>query len=296
MGIPLASSFDMNVQLPLDSRFIKADVTARDAIGSGIRFEGMLVYVIATAKMYQLQGGIANGNWVEVGSSGTFSGDVIVGGYLKRSNASTITAFAGGGQSSATALAKDINRISTCASTGDSVKLPAGVAGMCVFVHNDGANAADIFPFLGDFIDSLAADTAIQLKAGKNVMLFCTSTGKWKSFSGGGGSSRVVSSSLSLANATAITIDTTLYDQTILVQGGSGAVVALATGPFGPTAPPDGARITLIGNHDDNTVSLAFSDTSKGYVGPNVTLAKYDSVTVEFNTTLNRYVLVSRSN
>jgi len=84
MGITLASNFDVNAALPLDSRLVVADVTARDALVAGRRYDGLAVYVIADAKTYQLQGGILNANWVEFGTVGagaaityveTFSGD-----------------------------------------------------------------------------------------------------------------------------------------------------------------------------------------------------------------------------
>lgn len=69
MGIQLASNFDVNAALPLDSRMVVADLTARDAIVSGRRFEGMCVYVVADTKTYQLQGGILNADWAEYGSA-----------------------------------------------------------------------------------------------------------------------------------------------------------------------------------------------------------------------------------
>lgn len=65
MGIPLTSSFDVTAGLPLDSRLIVANVTARDAIPSGARYEGMPVYTIAEQKNWFLKGGVANVNWEE---------------------------------------------------------------------------------------------------------------------------------------------------------------------------------------------------------------------------------------
>lgn len=82
MGITLASNFDVNAALPLDSRMVVADLTARDAIVAGRRFQGMCVYVIADTLTYQLKTGILNADWVEYGGAGatityveTFSGD-----------------------------------------------------------------------------------------------------------------------------------------------------------------------------------------------------------------------------
>lgn len=105
--------------------------------------------------------------------------------HLIRASGTGITAFAGGGQSSATVLSKDINRVTTVATAGDSVKLPAAVAGMEVIVINDGASSLDIFPATGESIDALAANAAYALSTSlKNVRFICGSTGLWKTAAG----------------------------------------------------------------------------------------------------------------
>lgn len=71
MGIQLGSNFTLNTTLPLDDRFVFADTAARDALASGRRFEGLLVYVVADEKYYFLKGGITDGDWTELsGGSG----------------------------------------------------------------------------------------------------------------------------------------------------------------------------------------------------------------------------------
>ena len=70
MGIELGSNFDVKTTLPLDSRLKVADSTARDAIVSGVRYEGMIVYVVSEATNFQLVGGIANGDWTKLAGSG----------------------------------------------------------------------------------------------------------------------------------------------------------------------------------------------------------------------------------
>lgn len=104
------------------------------------------------------------------------SADIIISGFLKRSNTATITAFAGGGQASATALSTDYNRVTTVATTGDSVKLPTGVAGQKIVVVNDGANDCDVFPFSGQAIDALGTNNAYSLVAGTNITFICIAT------------------------------------------------------------------------------------------------------------------------
>lgn len=89
MGIPLGpADFTRGAAKPLDDSFIQADATARDAIASGIRYEGMLVYVVTEQVMYQLQGGITNSDWIVAGGGGSstpirdkFAGDGVTTGF-----------------------------------------------------------------------------------------------------------------------------------------------------------------------------------------------------------------------
>jgi hypothetical protein len=66
MPIPISSNFHLSGQLPLDDKTIKVDLTARNAIPSGDRFQGLKVFVTAEQKNYQLIGGITNSNWLEI--------------------------------------------------------------------------------------------------------------------------------------------------------------------------------------------------------------------------------------
>lgn len=127
----------------------------------------------------------------------TFTDDIVasakitLSSYLERSSATGITAFAGGGQGSATALTKDVNRVTTVAASNDSVKLPAAVAGRKVVVINDGASTMAIFPASGESIDALAANASVVLASAKNSTFVCAATGVWKQ---AGGSSSASSS------------------------------------------------------------------------------------------------------
>lgn len=70
MGIQIASNFDVFAALPIDSRMVSADLAARDAIDAAVRYEGLIVYVLADQTNYQLQGGTGNGDWVAIGGGG----------------------------------------------------------------------------------------------------------------------------------------------------------------------------------------------------------------------------------
>lgn len=92
-----------------------------------------------------------------------------------------ITAFATGGQGSATAITAMINRITICASAGDSVKLPTATAGLFLVISNSGAAYANVFPASSDAIDALAINTAVSLPVGGRLTFTCSVAGTWVS-------------------------------------------------------------------------------------------------------------------
>lgn len=61
-------------------------------------------------------------------------------------------------QAGALAITSPIMRISTCANSGDGVKLPTAAANLDVLIINDGAEAAQIWPNTSDTIDGGSAD------------------------------------------------------------------------------------------------------------------------------------------
>lgn len=98
------------------------------------------------------------------------------------SAADALTAHAGGGQGSALALTSVINRITTVASAGDSVKLPVATPGLEITVINAAAvNSMNVFPNTGDAINALGANAAFALAATKVATFFCTVAGQWHS-------------------------------------------------------------------------------------------------------------------
>lgn len=70
MGIPLAgANFTRGAAIPIDDSMTVADTTARNLIGSGIRFLGFRTYSIADKKTYILKNGITNSDWEEDGGA-----------------------------------------------------------------------------------------------------------------------------------------------------------------------------------------------------------------------------------
>ena len=101
------------------------------------------------------------------------------------------TAFAGGGQASATQLGYGINTVTVVATAADSVKLPPAVKGAWCFVKNaDAADSTTVFGYGTDTIDGVASATGNAQAAGKGKLYFATSgvgdgaAGTWVSLLG----------------------------------------------------------------------------------------------------------------
>src|SRR6187551_3188292 len=112
-------------------------------------------------------------------------------GYLALSRTDSITAFAGGGITNATALDSGYNRVTVVATAADSVKLPvcragatgspglANSIGIMVWVTNaDAADSMNVFPQSGDSINALSPSAAYAMAANKTAAFICgTATG-----------------------------------------------------------------------------------------------------------------------
>jgi len=107
----------------------------------------------------------------------------------------SVTAFAGGGQASATPIGvpnsqgveAELVELRTVASAGDSAQLPQAIAGKKMMVFNSSANSANIYanPNVNkatattDTINGSSNVTAYALAAGKSVEFFCPRDGVW---------------------------------------------------------------------------------------------------------------------
>lgn len=126
------------------------------------------------------------------GQETTGQNQIVSVGYQQVSVTNGITAFAGGGQASATQLNSAYNRVTTVATAADSVKLPVCAAqnapngsavgpGTQVWVMNTAANSLNVFPATGDAINALAANTAIAIATVTGKQFTCVVAGTWQS-------------------------------------------------------------------------------------------------------------------
>ena len=91
------------------------------------------------------------------------------------------SAFAGGGQGSATQLTAYKNNITTVATAGDSVKMLPATEGVVQRITNSGAESLDLFPSTGNNFEGLGANVAIALGVGNSIELTCYVDGEFKS-------------------------------------------------------------------------------------------------------------------
>jgi len=90
--------------------------------------------------------------------------------YMPFGAVTNITAKAGGTQALGTPLNAAINRVSVCATAGDSVLLPvADIVGKTVNVFNAGAASMNVFGQVGDAIGGGATNAAFAIPSGKGA-------------------------------------------------------------------------------------------------------------------------------
>lgn len=107
-------------------------------------------------------------------------GDLVMSdGVFQVGTTATVTADAGSVQGG-NPITNSYVEISICATGGDSVTLPAAVAGRTVIITNHGAAAADVFPASGDAINEAAADSASSCGINETLLCIAYDTTNWE--------------------------------------------------------------------------------------------------------------------
>lgn len=102
--------------------------------------------------------------------------------------------------------------------------------------------------------------------------------------------------SATVAGGGTITVSTTQREQYFRISGNGGAQ-SLSTTPFGTGGGwIDGTIVRLLGTHDTNTISLDHNDSDNGVIlNGDCTLAKYNMLTLIWDTEFNRWIEVGRN-
>lgn len=90
-----------------------------------------------------------------------------------------ITATPGGTQAAGVPIVSRYNRVSVCATGGDSVTLPPLAPDLIIWIANDGAAALGVFPALGQSINAGAVNAVFSVTIGKPC-LFVATPDRWQ--------------------------------------------------------------------------------------------------------------------
>ena len=103
-------------------------------------------------------------------------------------------------------------------------------------------------------------------------------------------------SSATVSSGGTIVVSTTQREQLFRVSGNGGAQ-SFSTTPFGTSGGfIDGTIVRLLGTHDTNTISLDFNDSDNGAIlNGDCTLKKYNILTLMWDSTLSRWIELSRN-
>lgn len=175
------------------------------------------------------------------------------------SSVDSITAYAAGGQSGATQLTSELNRITTAASAGASVLLPVSAAGLSISVENAGANPIQVFGSGTDTVNGTAAASGVSQMPNSVVLYFCYAAGSWFAANlgtGYAGSLETMSGVVGITafagggqgNATALTA---MYNQIATAAAGNASVVLPSL-----TLPNGAAASITVNNLGANTVAV----------------------------------------
>jgi hypothetical protein len=104
--------------------------------------------------------------------------NVTVASFFQDSVAAAVTAHTGSSQGDGP-ITTGVVELTVVANPGDAATLPTAVAGMNVFIINEAANSADIFPATGAQIDSGGANTAKAQAGGTNRLYKAINSTTW---------------------------------------------------------------------------------------------------------------------
>jgi hypothetical protein len=133
----------------------------------------------ATTRAYTIPDAGADASFLLTQGAQTIAGVQTFTSPQVLSSGTGITAFAGGGQASATALTAQYNLVTTVASNFDSVKLLTAVTGQIQVVKNTGAAILSVFPNTSDAINGLAVNLSIDIPIGGEVTFRAIDATTW---------------------------------------------------------------------------------------------------------------------
>lgn len=144
-----------------------APVSGTSGTFAGQAGKGTLLIDFSSGNFYINTGTIDSPSWIRFEASGV--SPALDG----------VTANPGGGQAGAVSLTAAVNRVTTAASRGDSVALPAATPGTTIIVINAGAQPISVFPVSGDKINGQAVNLPVTVIPNETVVFASSIVNQW---------------------------------------------------------------------------------------------------------------------
>jgi|GEM_PF-2529485 len=168
-------------------------------------------------------------------------------------------------QAGATALTAEVNRVTTSATSGNGVRLPASQAGVTIVVINHGNNPIQVYGNGSDTVSDVAGATGVTQMQGSVALYMCATAGAWYVEGLGTGyagnfptfSYQDAMSGAGANQATATPIKT-CQNRFTTVGSGTGAVLPVAAGGMSIVVMNAGANsLQVYGNGSDTINGVA---------------------------------------
>lgn len=237
--------------------------------------------------IYKVGDGVRGWNTLPVAdfslTQGSPFGNFTITGLLVESFQSNITAYAGGGQTNAFQLTCEVNLITTVATAGDSVKLPAAIKGLTIVVVNKGANPMTVFGAGTDIIDDNASATGVTQMQFSEVIYSCATDGKWYANGLGTGFAGAFPTLGSTDNITASATQTQIAGTPLTTPLNRVVTVASPGNAVTLPASKNGMVITVTDAHATNSIQVfPASGDSINALGANAAFSVAATKTVQF--------------
>lgn len=190
------------------------------------------------------------------------------------------------------------------------------LAGEKVLIINTAGNGVDFGPDVTTILDAIAAGAAAAISeanaAASEVAAAASAAAAATSETNAATSETNAAASAAAAASSAVGAWEVLAAEVISAAGsmtqgtdvnqlltvtGNGGAITTSNTPLGATPPTDGYVFRIKGDHATNTVTIPHADVVNGfYLNGDITLSKFTQLTVQWDSTNQRYFEISRSN
>jgi hypothetical protein len=152
------------------------NITAVGTLGS--------LAVTGTATAGNVYANSGTGGFTTLTASGNVTGANVIATSYDITGVTTSITASGTTQGGATALTKAINIVSTVSAGANGVVLPTAVAGMSIYITNNGSTALNVYPASGGQVNAGGTNAAYSQPVGSTVHYIAPTTTQWYTVTG----------------------------------------------------------------------------------------------------------------